>query len=153
MAIGWDDKGTIMKKDALFCVGQKAFIEKDGKVLVLNDPIEGLDFPGGKIQQSEAKDGDASSLFKSLRREVLEETGIDIEVGDPFAVWYHEFPKNHRNYPKVVYLVGFKCKYISGNAKLSDEHDRFQWVDKNNYTELDNNNDYFHVLKKYFNQL
>ena len=46
-------------KDALFCVGQKAFIEKDGKVLVLNDPEEGLDFPGGKIQVGEAKDGKA----------------------------------------------------------------------------------------------
>lgn len=28
-----------MKNDALFCVGQKAFIEKDGNVLVLNDPV------------------------------------------------------------------------------------------------------------------
>jgi hypothetical protein len=42
-----------MKDDALFCVGQKAFIEKDGEILVLNDPLEGLDFPGGKIQVGE----------------------------------------------------------------------------------------------------
>ena len=39
-----------MKKDALFCVGQKAFIDKNGEILILNDQIEGLDFPGGKIQ-------------------------------------------------------------------------------------------------------
>ena len=141
-----------MNDDALFCVGQKAFIEKDGKVLILNDPGEGLDFPGGKIQDGEAKDGDASSLFRSLQREVREETGLEIEVGNPFVVWYHEFPKNHRNYPKVAYLVGFKCKYISGEIKLSDEHNKFKWVDKNDYAEVDDGSDYFDALKKYFEQ-
>lgn len=139
-----------MKSDALFCVGQKAFIEKDGKVLVLNDPTEGLDFAGGKIQEGEAKDADASSLNLSLQREVREETGLEIEVLNPFAVWYHEFPKNSRNYPRVVYLVAFKCKYVSGELKLSDEHDNFKWVDKDNYKEVDDGSDYFDVLKKYF---
>lgn len=139
-------------KDALFCVGQKAFIEKDGKVLVLNDPEEGLDFPGGKIQVGEAKDGKAWSLTYALQREVYEETGLKIEIGNPFTVWYHEFPKNHRNYPKVVYLIGFKCKYILGKIKLSNEHNKFKWVDKNNYSEVDDGSDYFDALKKYFNQ-
>ena len=139
-----------MNNDALFCVGQKAFIERDGKVLILNDPSEGLDFPGGKIQDGEAKDGDASSLFRSLQREVREETGLEIEVGNPFVVWYHEFPKNHRNYPKVVYLVGFRCKYVSGEIKLSDEHNKFKWVDRNDYAEVDDGSDYFNTLKKYF---
>jgi 8-oxo-dGTP diphosphatase len=139
-----------MKKDALFCVGQKAFIEKDGMVLTLGDPKEGLDFPGGKIQEGEARDGDASSLAEPLKREVREETGLEIEVGDPFAVWYHEFPKESRNYGKVVYLVGFKCKYISGEVKLSDEHDKYQWVNKENYKEVDDGSDYFDVLEKYF---
>lgn len=139
-----------MKNDALFCVGQKAFIEKDEKVLVLFDPVEGLDFPGGKIQEGEAVDADASSLVLSLKREVIEETGLEIEVYNPFAVWYHEFPKTHRNYPKVVYLVAFKAKYISGDVKLSEEHNNFRWVDKNNYKEVDDGSDYFDVLEKYF---
>lgn len=139
-----------MKNDALFCVGQKAFIEKDGKVLILGDPIEGLDFPGGKIQDGEAKDGDASSLAEALKREVREETNLEINVFDPFHVWYHEFPKTSRNYGKVVYLVAFKCKYISGDLKLSEEHDKYQWVDRNNYKEVDDGSDFFDVLKKYF---
>ncbi len=139
-----------MKNDALFCIGQKAFIEKDGKVLVLFDPVEGLDFPGGKIQEGEAIDADASSLVMSLKREVMEETGLKIEVFDPFAVWYHEFPKEHRNYGKVVYLVAFKAKYISGDVKLSDEHDNFEWVNKEDYQAVDDGSDYFDVLEKYF---
>lgn len=139
-----------MKQDALFCVGQKALIEKDGKILVLNDPVEGLDFPGGKIQEGEAQDGNATSLMLALQREVIEETGLKIDVGSPFVVWYHEFPKESRNYPKVVYLVAFKCKYISGDIKLSEEHNQFRWVDKNNYIEVDDGSDYFNVLKKYW---
>lgn len=139
-----------MKEDALFCVGQKAFIEKDGKVLVLNDPEEGLDFPGGKIQEGEAKDEDASSLIHSLQREVMEETGLEVKVLDPFTVWYHEFPESHRNYGKVVYLVGFKCKWVSGEPKLSNEHDNFKWVGKDDYREVDDGSDYFEMLHKYF---
>ena len=139
-----------MKSDALFCVGQKAFIEKGGKILVLNDSVEGLDFPGGKIQEGEAINGDASSLVRSLKREAKEETGLEIEVGEPFAVWYHEFPKGHRNYGKNVYLVAFRCEYVSGEIKLSDEHDKFRYVDRNDYKEVDDGSDYFDVLRKYF---
>lgn len=139
-----------MKDDALFCVGQKAFIEKDGKVLVLFDPTEGLDFPGGKIQEGEARDGDVLSLLNALKREVREESNLDIEVFDPFAVWYHEFPLHHRNAGKVVYLIAFKCKYVSGEVTLSGEHNNFKWVDKNDYKEVDDCSDYFDVLEKYF---
>lgn len=139
-----------MKDDALFCVGQKAFIEKDGKVLVLRDPSEGLDYPGGKIQVGEARDGDASSLAESLQREVREETGLEIEVGDPFAVWHHVFPPTSRNAGKSVYLVAFKCRYVSGEVALSEEHDGFTWVGRDGFTEVDDGSDYFDVLEKYF---
>ena len=140
-----------MKKDALFCVGQKAFIEKDGKVLVLNDPLDNLDFPGGKIQADEAVEGSAESLINALKREVVEETGLEIEVFEPFAIWYRKFSdKNHRNFGKEVYLVAFRCKYISGEIKLSDEHNKFKWVDKDNFEEVDDGSEYFDVLKKYF---
>jgi len=142
-----------MKNDALFCIGQKAFIEKNGKVLILNDPKEGLDFPGGKIQEGEAIDGDRTSLNKALQREVREETDLEIEVGDPFAVWYHEFNnRTHRNYGKVVYLIAFRCKYISGEIKLSTEHNDFKWVDKSNYKEVDEGSDYFDILEKYLTE-
>ena len=139
-----------MKKDALFCVGQKAFIEKDGKVLVLFDPKAGLDFPGGKIQVGEAKVGNPESLIYSLQREVREETSLEIEVFEPFTVWYHEFSHDHRNAGKVVYLVGFRCKYVSGDVTLSSEHNTFKWVDKNDFASVDDGSDYFGALKKYF---
>lgn len=83
-----------MNTDALFCVGQKAFIEKDGKVLVLHDPGGRLDFPGGKIQEGEAKDAEASSLIRSLQREVREETGLEIGVFGPLLFGIMNFPRS-----------------------------------------------------------
>lgn len=55
-----------------------------------------------------------------------------------------------RNYGKKVCIVGFKCRYVSGDVKLSDEHNAYRWVDKNNYKEMDDGSDYFGALEKYF---
>ncbi len=133
-----------MKEDAQFYVGQKAFIQKGNEVLVLGDPHEGLDYPGGKIQEGE------TDLSESLKREVREETGLEIEVGAPFATWTNTFPAHHRLAGKQVYLVGYRCKYVSGEVKLSDEHDKFHWVTKENYKEVDDGTTYFDILNKYF---
>jgi len=133
-----------MKEDAIFYVGQKAFIYKEDQVLVLKGNFKGLDYPGGKIQEGE------TDLKESLKREVREETGLEIIVEDPFSTWATVFPDNHRLGGKRLFLVGYKCKYISGEVTLSNEHDSFLWVDKKNYVSLDDKSSYFEILKKYF---
>lgn len=125
-------------------VGQKAFIEKDGKILVLMDPKLGLDFPGGKIQENE------TDFTRALQREVREETSLEIEPGDAFCTWYYLFGPQHRNAGKKVYLVGFKCRYVSGGVTLSDEHNDYRWVDKNTYRSLADGSEYFKALEKYY---
>lgn len=133
-----------MAEDQLLFVGQKAFIERNGKLLILNDPYVGLDFPGGKIQEEE------TDFDEALRREVREETGLEIEIGEPFTRWRYELRTGHRNAGKTLFLVGFRCKYKSGEVKLSNEHDKFQWVTKENYRDLDQANGYFKILENYF---
>lgn len=125
--------------DQLFFVGQKAFIEKNGEVLTLKHE-KGLDFPGGKITEG------TLDFVSELRREVREETGLEIEVGDPFVVWHTKFPKNGHN----IFLVGYKCKYQTGDLKISDEHLNYQWVNKENFDSLNDGEAYFAALKKYF---
>ncbi|HVS79554.1 MAG TPA: NUDIX domain-containing protein [Candidatus Paceibacterota bacterium] len=135
-----------MKEDAQFYIGQKAFIRRGDEILILGDPHEGLDYPGGKIQEGEI------DLAESLKREVREETGLEIEVGTPFATWTNTFPPHHRLAGKRVYLVGYRCNYVSGDVKLSDEHDKFRWVNKENYKEADDGTSYFEILDKYFEE-
>jgi mutator protein MutT len=55
-----------------------AVIEKNGKYLVSRRPREDEDvweFPGGKVEEGETRE-------QSLAREISEELGMDVEVGD-----------------------------------------------------------------------
>ncbi len=131
-----------MTSDQLLFVGQKAFIDKDGEILVLTDPQLGVDLPGGKIKEGEL------NLAEALKREVKEETGLEIEIGKPFTTWMIEFPLDHRNQGKV-FLVGYECKYISGEITLSDEHTEHKWVNKENFQELPKEG-HFKAVEKYF---
>ena len=127
-----------------YWVGQKAFIERDGKVLVVIDPDEGLDFPGGRIDKGE------EDLEASLKREVHEESGLEIEVGHPFSAWHNIFPKGHKYEGQRVYLIGFRCTYISGEVTLSEEHNAYRWVSRDDFHEVNDGTEYFQYLKKYF---
>ena len=141
---------SVHKLDTRVYFGQKALIKKDGKILVLRDPLSvvvgqsGLDLPGGKYRWGKPLDSE-------LKREVREETGLDIEVGRPFAVWTTKGIKRKGSIAHMV-LVGFLCKYKTGRVKLSGEHDYFEWIDKNTYKRWGENTDYFQVLENYFNR-
>lgn len=132
----------IMGEDKLFFVGQKAFIYREGKILVMHDK-DGLDFPGGKIQEGE------TDFEASIKREVEEETGLEIIVGEPFTVWYRIGTKGiHEG--KTIFLVGYRCRLVDGEVRISDEHDSFEWVGKEDYRKLDDGSLYFKALEKYF---
>lgn len=136
-----------MKEDEIFFVGQKAFIKKGDEVLVLRHTTSNkLDFPGGKIQEGE------NDFIESLKREVREETGLEIEAREPFVTWYNNFPKEHRNAGKKIFLVGYKCEYKSGDVTLSDEHSSYQWVNKDNYQKVKDDSKNFATLEQYFCQ-
>ena len=133
-----------MKEDAKFYVGQKAFIKKGDEVLVLGLGGDKIHYPGGKIQIGEI------DLKESIKREVREETGLEIKVGEPFYTWAHILPESHKLAGEQIYLVGYRCEYLSGDVILSDEHDKFRWVNKDNYKEIDDGSSYFDALGKYF---
>jgi 8-oxo-dGTP diphosphatase len=120
----------------LFQVGQKAFIERNGEVLIVFFPNGWLDLPGGRIDEGE------TDLVEALKREVREETTLEIEVGAPFATWLS--PGNK------VYLVGYRCRYVSGEVVLSDEHVSYRWVNRTNYRDADDGSWPFDALQTYF---
>ncbi len=130
----------IDKLDTKLFVGQKAFIGRDGKVLVLCDAEDkNLDFPGGKYRWG----GD---IFEELQREVTEETGLEIKIGKPFITWTAE----HGNGTRQLFLVGYFCEYKSGKVRLSGEHSDYEWVDKDSYKRWKENSGYYKALEEYF---
>ncbi len=137
--------------DAQFWIGQKAVIERDGRILLLDGPKNHVDLPGGKIQEGEAVSGELASLHRSLMREVFEETGLTIIVGDPVAVNNLAFPRTHTYAGRLLYLVAFRCSWVSGEVRLSDEHSTYRWIGPDAVPALDHSNPYSAMIAAYFN--
>ncbi len=105
-----------------FGIATKAIIKNDeGKFLVVSkseiediNPNE-IDIPGGRLEFGEkVEDG--------LIREIMEEVNLEVEILRPSRTW--GFVRGE------LHLVGitFLAKYISGEIKLSGEHNKFAWV-------------------------
>jgi A/G-specific adenine glycosylase len=94
-------------------------VHKNNRVLIALRPAEGLlgnlwEFPGGKLKGEE-------TLAECCRREVLEETGIDIEVGRCISVVPHSF--THLR----ITLHAFHCRYLGGKA-VPKSSQKIIWV-------------------------
>ncbi len=83
-----------------------AIIERDGLVLIARRPPGGRhpgcwEFPGGKVEPGETSQ-------KCLAREMAEEMGVGIEVGELLAKGYHAYPDI------TIELFAFRCVIVSG---------------------------------------
>ena len=89
-----------------------ALIFRDGKLLITqrhaSSHLGGLwEFPGGKREAGE-------TAAQCLVREIREELGVEITVGELFAEVSHAYPE------KIVRLKFFVCKMISGEPRPLD---------------------------------
>lgn len=97
-----------------------SIIERNGKFLIAQRPrgksLElKWEFPGGKVDISESE-------IEALKREVMEELGIEIEVRQrmtPCIYKYTDFTVN---------LVPYRCTILSGEP-IPHEHLDIVWVD------------------------
>lgn len=140
-----------MAADQVFYVGQKAIIQRDGKVLVLERNPFGADLPGGKIQEGEL------DFTVSLEREVEEETGLEITVGKPIATGYYEFPDSIKAERPLksdyIYLVFYEVHDVIGTLRLSDEHQSYQWIGEEDIDTIKEDNGVIkEVLLAYFHR-
>ncbi|SRR3990172_9833014 len=118
-----------------------AFVEKDGKILLakrsVNDPqAPGVwSVPGGKVDLEEGR----GILESTLKREVMEEVGIEIE-DEVILIENDGFTRVSGHH--VVGLT-FLCKWKSGKAKPLEDQEEVRWFTKEelkNFSELP---DYF----------
>lgn len=116
-----------------------AFVEKNGKILLSKrsskDPqAPGVwSVPGGKVESEEGE----NILLKTLKREVLEEVGINIE-DDVKLFWNEGFRRISGHH---VLGLSYLCKWKSGIAKPLEHQDEVRWFTKRqleNFPELPN---------------
>jgi 8-oxo-dGTP diphosphatase len=105
-----------------------AIIERDGLVLSarrsasMNLPLK-WEFPGGKVEPGEG-------LEECLRRELVEEMGVQIAVGRPLTPATHDYPSF------TVTLYPYVCSIVSGEITLF-EHSAISWLPAASMHELD----------------
>jgi A/G-specific adenine glycosylase len=95
-----------------------AVIRQDGKLLIAQRPLEGMlgglwEFPGGKQEAGE-------TLAECLRREIQEELGVEIEVGQPITTVKHSY-----THFKIT-LYAFDCR-LKGSPQPLGVAD-WRWV-------------------------
>lgn len=128
-------------------VGVKILLKnKDGKYLVLlrsakKYPEMGAKWgiPGGRINPG-------SSLIENLKREVMEETGLEI-VGEPKLITAQDILKIAGRHIVRLTYVGL----ADGDVKLSDEHIEYQWLSLEEIAKIEPLDRYFQEVLTRFN--
>jgi ADP-ribose pyrophosphatase YjhB (NUDIX family) len=106
-------------------VGVGAVILRDGEVLCIrraNPPLQGeWSIPGGALELGE-------KLRDGIAREVLEETGLDVEVGPVLDVFDSIFPDSDGRIQYHYVLVDYLCHLRSGIAVAATDAAELRWA-------------------------
>jgi len=78
------------------------------------------EFPGGRLEFSE-------DPREGLIREIKEEVSIDATIEFPVSIWDHVKPNDH------IVGITFLAKAASDKIVLSDEHDDYKWISKDEF--------------------
>ena len=105
-----------------------AVIVRDGLVLCAQRGPEGSlpgfwEFPGGKVESGESKP-------EALRREISEELGCGISVGNEITTTVHDYEFG------TVHLTTFYCQLEDGEPSIS-EHSEMQWLKPSHLASLE----------------
>lgn len=86
-----------------------------GEVLLIDSPWRGWEFPGGQVEEGE-------DIVSALKREVMEETGVEITVGSMVGMY--------TNLTHSVLITTFLADYVSGELTTSKESLQVKWVSR-----------------------
>lgn len=122
-----------MMNDIKLFPSTKAFIVYNNKILILREAgsygdgtqTGNYDVPGGRVKPGQRFD-------ESLRREIKEETGLDVKIGQPFSVG--EWRPVIKGKQWQIVATFFECFADTDKVVLSQDHDKYLWIDPKDYT-------------------
>jgi 8-oxo-dGTP diphosphatase len=110
---------------ALPVVGVGGVVIHEGRALLIKRGSEPLkdqwSIPGGTLELGE-------SIQEGVRRELLEETGIEVRVGELIEVFDRIFRDAAGNIQYHFVIVDYLCEKISGEAKPASDVTDTAWV-------------------------
>lgn len=123
--------------DILQRVAAKGLIvNSEGKVLIVREAdtyaegtkIGKYGLPGGRTDPEE-------KFFDGLKREIMEEVGLEVKPLKPLYVgeWFPTI-KGVQNHITAIF---YACQAVTTEVKLSEEHDRYAWIDPERYVDFD----------------
>lgn len=113
----------------------RGICEYDGKILLLkvrsksSHDAEKWEIPGGKVKKGEFFD-------QALKREFMEETGLEIDIESLYNVIQNNYTACKTNESiKSIQLI-MKVTSTTDEVKISPEHDEYRWFTKEELKEL-----------------
>ncbi len=112
--------------------GAGIVINDKEEVLMVKTHNQGWVFPGGQVEVGE-------NVIDAIKREIMEETGVDVEVGEVFCI-----ASNTGKYPgyngvkeiPTKLMLDFICKAKGGVPRPSEENSESMYVPKDKVLDM-----------------